>query len=177
MRRTIIKPNTKIKTREVSCCWCALLFYSTLYPVCSSNIWNLTNWHNCLTAKSQYWGLLFWFVLLKWVKLCIIIFFFFNPWVKIDLSVCSTGKHGCSVTPLICLPEHTVYLFKNKKNKKGCKLLKMIEKKKKSDSPYQRRLLVTINYQFQTGNWKIKWRKCRYQLNWIQNICTKSFFK
>lgn len=56
-----------------------------------------------------------------------------NPWVKIDLSVCSTAKHWCSVAPLICLPEHTVYILQKKtrvqiiKNKQT----KGIKKKKK----------------------------------------------
>lgn len=122
------------------------LFYSTLYPVCSSNIWNLTNFIVIILRT-----IILTCVLFQWVNEAV---FCLNPWEKIDLSVCSTAKHWCSVTPLICSPEHTVYIIHKEK---GCKIIKKSFKKEKClHSRYQRRLLVTINYQFQARNWKLK---------------------
>lgn len=148
MRRTIIKLNTK--TREVSCCWCAQLFYSTLYPVCSSNIWNLTNWHQSYNTEDYYFDL------------CCIVknewnyaIFFCGNWPECmlyckTLMLCNPSDMFAWAYSLLILKNKIKRVQIIKRNKKEKWLLFLL------DSPYQRRLLVTINYQFQIRNWKIK---------------------
>lgn len=89
---------------------------------------------------------------------------FKNPWVKIDLSVCSTAKHGCSVAPLICLPEHTVTYLKEEKKENRVQIVK--KNRNKSDF-----IIITLSTpekafghnQLPIPNRKIKLRKYRYQ--------------
>ncbi len=125
MKRTIIKLKTQNLKHERWAVADVCGYFTVLCTLFVPQIYETwQNWHQSHNTEEYY------FDLCCFVKMSETIQFFLNPWVKIDLSVCSTAKHGCSVTPLICSPEHTVYLFKRNKR------VQIFKKNKESDYYY-----------------------------------------